>query len=581
MSRPPVQTVKIQRVKVQTVKEPWDRILWLPMSEKAPKKFSSKHLEKAAAAIFLIAALALLSGCQGVSAGGPPSTSVGTLSLQNASVAFGSVTTGSSKTLTVSATNSGSASVSITAITISTNVFSLTSTLPVTLAAGQSTPISVKFAPTATGIFSATLSITSNASDSLMQVALTGTGTGASGSPGLLALNPTGQPFGSVHVGSQVQDTVTLSNTGGSSVDISQISITGTGFQFSGIAAPLTLTSGQSTSFTLTFAPEATGSVLGDLTITSDGSNPTLTMKLSGDGIAPGPLGSDPTTLAFGSVTVGSNQSISETVTNTGSTTITISNVAISGTGFSLSGITAPVVLPGGGTATFSVEFAPTAAGSASGDVTVTSTATNPTLTIPLSGTGASGAGTLADSPATLAIGSVVVGTSGEGSGSLTASGASVKITAASTNNSAFTISGLSLPVTITAGNSVPYTVTFSPEATGSASATLTFTSNAQPATTTETLTGTGTAAPTHSVNLSWTASTSPDISGYNIYRAVYTSSCGTYAKINPQLNTTTLYTDSNVTDGTAYCYAATAVNTSEEESGYSNIVSNVQIPAP
>ena len=39
-----------------------------------------------------------------------------------------------------------------------------------------------------------------------------------------------------------------------------------------------------------------------------------------------------------------------------------------------------------------------------------------------------------------------------------------------------------------------------------------------------------------------------------------------------------TVYTDSNVSDGTSYCYAATAVN---EENGYSNIVSDVQIPPP
>jgi len=45
-------------------------------------------------------------------------------------------------------------------------------------------------------------------------------------------------------------------------------------------------------------------------------------------------------------------------------------------------------------------------------------------------------------------------------------------------------------------------------------------------------------------------------------------------------LTTTTLYTDSNVVDGKSYCYAATAVNSSSQESGYSNIASNVQIPA-
>ena len=189
--------------------------------------------------------------------------------------------------------------------------------------------------------------------------------------------------------------------------------------------------------------------------------------------------------------------------------------------------------------------------------------------------------GQLSVAPATLGIGSVVVGTSGTGSGSLSASGASVTVSAASTNNSVFSVGGLSLPVTIPAGQNVPFTVTFSPQVTGAASATLTFTSDAQPSTSTEALAGTGTPAPTHSVDLSWNASTSPNISGYNIYRAVYSGSCGSFSKINSVLNTGTLYTDSTVTDGKSYCYAATAVNLSGEESSDSNIVSNVQIPAP
>jgi hypothetical protein len=175
----------------------------------------------------------------------------------------------------------------------------------------------------------------------------------------------------------------------------------------------------------------------------------------------------------------------------------------------------------------------------------------------------------------------VVVGTSGTASGSLVASGANVTVTAATSNNTAFGVGGLSLPTTIPAGQSVPFTVTFNPSVTGAASATLTFTSNAQPATTTEALTGTGTPAPVHTVNLSWTASTSSNISGYNVYRAVYASSCGSFSKINSALNTGTLYTDSVVADGTSYCYATTAVDSSNAESGYSNIVSNVQIPAP
>jgi Abnormal spindle-like microcephaly-assoc'd, ASPM-SPD-2-Hydin len=195
-------------------------------------------------------------------------------------------------------------------------------------------------------------------------------------------------------------------------------------------------------------------------------------------------------------------------------------------------------------------------------------------------GAGSSGNAQLGVSPATLAIGNVMDGSSGSAPGTLSASGASVTVTAANTNNSAFSISGLSLPVTIDAGKTVPFTVTFSPSASGTASGTLTFSSNAQATTTAEALTGTGTAAPTHSVNLSWNASSSPSISGYNVYRAIYASSCGSFSKINSALNTSTLYTDSAVTDGTSYCYATTAVNTSSEESGYSNIASPVQIPA-
>jgi hypothetical protein len=198
------------------------------------------------------------------------------------------------------------------------------------------------------------------------------------------------------------------------------------------------------------------------------------------------------------------------------------------------------------------------------------------------SGSTGSGDGQLSVTPSTLALGSAMAGASTTASASLSVSGSSVTITAANSSNPQFSVSGLSLPITIDAGKSMPFTVTFSPSAAGAANATLTFTSNAQPATTAETLTGTGTAGPTHTVNLSWNPSSSSNISGYNIYRAVYaTSSCGSFAKINSTLNTGTLYTDAVVTDGTSYCYATTAVNTNNEESGYSNIVSPVQIPAP
>ena len=120
------------------------------------------------------------------------------------------------------------------------------------------------------------------------------------------------------------------------SVTISQVGISGTGFGLSGITASVTLTAGQSATFSVTFTPQSDANASGSVTVTSNATNPTLTIPLSGAGVVPGALGSDPTNLSFGSVTVGSNQSASATVTNTGGSSVTVSQVGISGTGGSL-----------------------------------------------------------------------------------------------------------------------------------------------------------------------------------------------------------------------------------------------------
>ena len=525
--------------------------------------------------------LVALIGCQGFSSGKPADQQQqsGVLVLGTVSLDFGTVTEGSSKTLTATVSNAGTASVTISSVAISSQYFSLSGpSLPITIAAGQNSTISLVFTPNAAGAFSATVSVTSNASNVSTTLSLSGTGV----ANGQLAVNPTSQSFGSVAMGSQFNQTVTLTNNGASTVSISQVSATGSGFKLSGVTTPIALNTSQSTTFTVAFAPQSIAAASGSVMIMSNASNPALTIPLSGTGVAAGALGSSPTSLAFGSLQVGNNQALSGIVTNAGGSSVTISQAGISGTGFTLSGMTTPVTLGAGQSASFGVSFTPQSAGSASGNVMITSNASNPTLTIPLSGSGTAAVGQLTVTPSTLVAGSVVVGTSGTASGSLNASGASVTVTAASTNNSQFNVGGLALPITIPAGQSAPFTVTFSPLVNGAASGALTFTSNAQSSTATETLTGTGTPAPTHTVNLSWSASSSPDILGYNIYRSVYVSSCGSYSKINGStLDTVATYSDTSVTDGTNYCYATTAVNSSNEESGYSNIVPDVQIPVP
>jgi hypothetical protein len=273
---------------------------------------------------------------------------------------------------------------------------------------------------------------------------------------------------------------------------------------------------------------------------------------------------------------VGNSSTLSETLTNTGGSSLTISQATVSGTGFSVSGLSTPITLTPGQSFTFSAIFAPTSAGSASGSISVTSNGSNPNLTISMSGTGTA-AGTLAVTPTSLNFGSVVVGSSGNQTATLNASGANVTVSSASLSDPEFTLSGLSFPFTIAAGQGASFTVTFKPSATGSASGTASFASNASNSPTVLSLTGTGTAPPTHSVDLSWTASISV-VAGYNVYRS--NTSGGSYSKINSALDANTVYTDSTVLGGQTYYYVTTAVDGSGSESGFSN-QAQATIPTP
>ena len=67
--------------------------------------------------------------------------------------------------------------------------------------------------------------------------------------------------------------------------------------------------------------------------------------------------------------------------------------------------------------------------------------------------------------------------------------------------------------------------------------------------------------------NLTWNASTAPDLREYVIYRG--TTNGGPYAEIDRK--TTVGYADSGLTNGVTYYYVVTAVDTSNNESGFSN----------
>ncbi len=144
-------------------------------------------------------------------------------------------------------------------------------------------------------------------------------------------------------------------------------------------------------------------------------------------------------------------------------------------------------------------------------------------------GNGTSVSGTLVVSNSTMAFGNVALGSSTAQTGKITAATSAVTVSSASWNGDGFSVSGITFPVTLKAGQSASFTVTFAPQASGSASGGISFLSNAANSPTTETFTGTGSQSsgpPPHSVSMSWSPSPSTVI-GYNVYRG--TTSGGPY----------------------------------------------------
>lgn len=225
-----------------------------------------------------------------------------------------------------------------------------------------------------------------------------------------------------------------------------------------------------------------------------------------------------------------------------------------------------------------SATFKPSARGYVTGALTLNSNDPNSPLTIRVHGMGVSGsAAQLTVTPSSLNFGNVTVGSSTTLQTTLAASGAAVTITSDGSTSSEFAILGLSLPVTIQAGKSIPVTLQFTPNASGNASGTAGFTSNAVNSPTVAQLSGTGVAPSAHSVYLSWNPGSGSAV-GYNIYRG--TAQAGPFSEINTALDASTNYTDATVVAGKTYYYVTTEVNAQGQESGYSNEVQAV-IPSP
>ena len=272
--------------------------------------------------------------------------------VEPASLAFGTVTVGSTKDLTFTITNTGASQLSGT-VEESCPEFSLVGSTDYDLAPNEDATFTVRFAPTSGGLKSCTIDAQGLCAD------VSVSGTGQAPAEPLCSVSVESLSFGTVTVGETATRTFTITNagdgtlTGNVSESCSDFSIVGT--------STYSLGAGQAATFTVRFAPTSEG--LKSCTIDTQGLCADVSVSGTGQTPQAEPLCSvSVDSLSFGTVTVGETATRTFTITNAGGGTLT-GSVSESCSNFSIVG-TSSYSLGAGQIATFTVRFAPLVAGS-------------------------------------------------------------------------------------------------------------------------------------------------------------------------------------------------------------------------
>jgi hypothetical protein len=289
-------------------------------------------------------------------------------------LAFGAVPLNTSSTKSVTLTNAGSASVTISSITLTQTTdyaFSGTSTCPLTggaLASKAKCTIVVTFTPHSTGVKKGTLVVKSNDPASPLLLGYSGTGssfesfTPASVTFATTVLN-TNSKASKVTFKYSGAGTLTLTGlVASASYSLNTTGITSGACNLTGNTV---LSAGGSCAFNVVFTPTAIGPIPGTVTasFTGDPNNSTLVLPLTGVGTE---VTFSPASLSFGNVVHGTTKSLNLTVKNvSASNTLTVNGTSFTGTYAAVYSVTANTCtgIPGGSTCTLTVQYAPTAVG--------------------------------------------------------------------------------------------------------------------------------------------------------------------------------------------------------------------------
>ena len=211
------------------------------------------------------------------------------LTLNPATLDFGTVDLGQSDQLSVTATNTASLPITFGQLNSSGDYATAQGTCPLPgapLPAGQSCTVVLTFAPTETGTRTGSLSVATNATENPLSVALTGVAVAAK-----LQISPGALAFGSISVGVPAVLTLNLSNSGSASLTGLAFSISGADAADFAITTPCPLTTYTpltGCTMQVTFQPSGIGARLATLTATSSDPASPLLIPLTGTGIQAG-----------------------------------------------------------------------------------------------------------------------------------------------------------------------------------------------------------------------------------------------------------------------------------------------------
>jgi hypothetical protein len=295
----------------------------------------------------------------------------------------------------VTVKNTGTETVTLTDLAISDRQFirqtgdSDDCTTTTTLAADGSCDVRITFDPSTVGPKSETLTVDSNAADVVASL-------GGSGIQTLLEGSASSLAFGAQDIddGATSAQTVTVKNVGTETVTLTGLVVTGDFVRLNGHAGDCTtgteLDADGHCDVRIAFNPATTGPRSGTLTVKSDAAD--VTASLGGTGTQT-ELAADPTSLSLGPKDIddGATTAKTTTIKNTGTETVTLSDLAIADSQFGLQApdgddCTTTTALAAGDDCTVRIAFNPSSTGSQTATLTVDSDA--PDVVVNLSGTG-------------------------------------------------------------------------------------------------------------------------------------------------------------------------------------------------